>query len=151
MNHAEHSASAALTKALDSYAGWLDCHFASGNSSVEGHSGASLLHAVAEIRRHSCPGSSDLMTNMLLDHTRLSALLFEHQLKLVRGEPTESLLKSQECIGLVQRQTATILAMRTACTAQRAFCIHTAPAAKTTPTPFVIRPITVTDEKRAQR
>jgi hypothetical protein len=91
------------------------------------------------------------MTNMLLDHTRLSALLFEHQLKRVRGEPTESLLKSQECIGLVQRQTATILAMRTACTAERSFCIHTAPAAKTTPTPFVIRPITVTYEKRVQR
>jgi hypothetical protein len=126
MNKAEHKPATALSKALDSYAEWLDCHFAAGTSAAgRSESGSSLLRAIAEIRRHSCPGASDLMTNLLLDHTKLSTLLFEQQLKFVRGQPTQPLTKSEECAKLMQRQSATILAMRSACTLNRSFCIHT--------------------------
>jgi len=132
MNKAEHKPATALAKALDSYSDWLDSNFGSGANATRGESGASLLRAVAEIRRHSCPGSSNLMTNLLLDHTKLSTLLFEQQLKLVRGQPTQPLSKSEECANLMQKQSATILAMRSACTLNRSFCIHTGAPQKIT-------------------
>ena len=128
MDHAKNldsPAATALGKALDSYADWINSQVTSGSHEADKRSGASLLHAVAEIRRHHCPGASQLMTDLLLVHTTLSTLLFEQQLKFVRGQPTQPLLSSTECVSLVQRQIATIAAMRTTCASQRALCIHT--------------------------
>jgi hypothetical protein len=133
MDHAKDSdspAAVALGKALDSYAEWLNSQVASRSNEADKRSGASLLHAVAEIRRHHCPGASQLMTDLLLVHTTLSTLLFEQQLKFVRGQPTQPLLSSKECVSLIQRQIATIAAMRTTCVSQRGLCIHTTPSVK---------------------
>lgn len=145
MDNEKHKPSTSLNQALDSYAEWLHRHFALGiDVTDDRESGAQLLRVIAEIRRHSCPGASQLMTNLLLDHTKLSTMLFERQLKLVRGEATAPLLQSQECASLMERQSATIRAMRTACTVNRAFCIHTE-ASKDTPQKITIRPAAAAD------
>jgi hypothetical protein len=150
MNHAEHKPASALSKALDSYAEWLDCHFGSGSDlNDRRESGSSLLRSIAEIRRHSCPGASNLMTNLLLDHTKLSTLLFEQQLKLVRGQPTQPLAKSEECASLMKRQSATILAMRSACTLHRSFCVHTA-STNDSAQQFAVRSATLPDAEHLQ-
>jgi hypothetical protein len=140
------SPAAALAKALDSYGAWVNCHSGRGiDEAVRGESGASLLHAVAEIRRHHCPGATQLMTNLLLDHTRLSTLLFEHQLKLVRGQRSEPMINSEVFASLVQRQTATIAAMRATCGTQRALCILTGTPAKNAARQFAGRPASAGD------
>jgi hypothetical protein len=146
----EHSdsAPAALARSLDGYAKWLDYHM---GSKVDGSeldaSGASLLRAVTEIRRHHCPGANQLMTDLMLGHTRLTAILFEQQLKRVRGEPTAPLIIDVEFITLVERQRATVLAMRTACVNERGLCIHTVSSVKITPRPFVVRPLSLAEPK----
>lgn len=148
MDHIEHTGSpaAALGKALDSYAEWVNCNVDGKDVAVNGESGASLLHAVAEIRRHRCPGATQLMTNLLVEHTKLSTLLFEHQLKLVRGQRTEPLTKSDEFVRLIERQNVTILAMRSTCVTQRPFCIlTTGPLPKTTAPQFTIQPVAVAE------
>jgi hypothetical protein len=153
MDQIEHlgGPAAALAKALDSYAAWVNCHVSSKIGAADNEeSGATLLHAVAEIRRHHCPGATQLMTNLLLDHTKLSTLLFEHQLKLVRGQPAEPLIRSLEFVSLVQRQTATIASMRSTCVAQRAHCIHTAAPVKIFPSPqFATLPVSLGDSGHA--
>ena len=144
-DQAEHStnAPAALATALDGYARWLDYQM---GSKVDGadldSSGATLLQAVTEIRRHRCPGANQLMTDLMLGHTKLTALLFEQQLKRSRGERTEPLTLSLDFLGLVERQRATVLGMRTACVNERGLCIHTVSTVKITPRPFVVRPST---------
>lgn len=153
MDHAEHlgSPAAALGKALDSYAEWLDCRIACGIDEADrGDSGTSLLHSVAEIRRTHCPGAGQFMTDLLLAHTKLSALLFEHQLKLVRGEPTEPLIKSNECISLIQRQIATIAAMRAACLPPQGLCLNTGPTVKNAAPKFATRSASLADPGHLQ-
>ena len=154
-DQAEHSASApaALAKALDGYAQWLDYQTGS-KVKIEGSemdaSGAALLRAVTEIRRHHCPGANQLMTDLMLGHTRLTALLFEQQLKRARGEPTEPLIMALEFISLVERQRATVLAMRSACVNERGLCIHTVSSVKITPRPFIVRPSSIAEPKPMQ-
>jgi hypothetical protein len=149
----EHSdsAPAALARSLDGYAKWLDYHM---GSKVDGSeldaSGASLLRAVTEIRRHHCPGANQLMTDLMLGHTKLTAILFEQQLKRVRGEPTEPLIIAVEFISLVERQRATVFAMRSACVNGRGLCIHTVSSVKITPRPFVARPASLGEAKPMQ-
>lgn len=122
---ADPTAAAALRNALDSYAQWLNSNVASGNCDADtGLSGTSLLRAVAEIRRHHCSGNAHLMTELLIAHTTLSALMFQHRQKLILGEPAKPLVKSNECVSLMQKQRATIAAMRSACASQRGHCIH---------------------------
>jgi hypothetical protein len=84
---------------------------------------------VAEIRRHHCSGNAHLMTELLIAHTTLSTLMFEHRQKLILGEPAQPLLKTRECVCLMQKQRATIAAMRSACASQRGHCVHAKNAA----------------------
>jgi hypothetical protein len=145
------TAHAALAKALDGYAQWLDYHMGSRVDGVDlDGSGATLLRAVTEIRRHHCPGANQLMTDLLLGHTKLNAILFDRQLKRVRGEATEPLTMSMEFISLVERQRATVLGMRSACVTARGLCIHTVSSVKITPRPFVVRPSSIGDPKPMQ-
>lgn len=152
-DQAEHStnAPAALATALDGYARWLDYQM---GSKVDGadldSSGATLLQAVTEIRRHRCPGANQLMTDLMLGHTKLTALLFEQQLKRSRGERTEPLTLSLDFLGLVERQRATVLGMRTACVNERGLCIHTVSSVKITPRPFIVRPSSIAEPKPMQ-
>ena len=142
MDHAEHSdsAPAALARALDRYTQWLDYHIGLQIDEADsGGSGASLLHAVAEIRRHHCPGANQLMTDLLLGHTKLSALLFDHELKLVRGQPTEPLAMSMDFMNLVEAQKTTVQFMRTACVTQRGMCIHTVSSIKNPAHQIIVR------------
>lgn len=122
---ADPTAAAALRNALDSYAQWLNSNVASGHCDVDtSFSGTSLLRAVAEIRRHHCSGANHLMTELLVAHTTLSTLMIAHRQKLVLGESAKSLLKSNDCASLIQKQRSTIAAMRTACASHRGHCIH---------------------------
>jgi hypothetical protein len=152
-DQAEHmdSAPAALARALDSYARWLDYHMGfKGDGADMDASGAVLLRGVIEIRRHQCPGANQLMTDLMLGHTRLTAILFEQQRKRVRGEPTEPLIINVEFISLVERQRATVLGMRSACVNARGMCIHTVSSVKITPRPFVARPSALGEPKPLQ-
>ena len=142
MDHAEHSdsAPAALARALDRYIQWLDYHVGVKTDEADsGASGASLLHAVAEIRRHHCPGANQLMTDLLLGHTKLSALLFDQELKLVRGQATRPLMMSMDFMNLIEAQKTTVQFMRTACVTQRGTCIHTVSSIKSPVHRIIVR------------
>ncbi|MBA3772049.1 MAG: hypothetical protein H0X13_06075 [Ramlibacter sp.] len=111
------SAAQSLLGALDAYSAWLSRFMAAEvGTGTEVQSGTQLIATVSEIRRTHFPYDSQLMSELLIVHTHLTTLLFEYQLTKVRGTPTQPLLKSTRCIGLVQRQIAAIEALRASAT-----------------------------------
>jgi len=113
--HARTAVVAELLSALDAYAQWLSAlrersGFAAGSLST----GQDELQKVLELRRTSCPLLTREATELLVVHTQLANLLYECQLRTVRGCTTANAGELSQCADLVQRQVAAIELLRRA-------------------------------------
>jgi hypothetical protein len=107
-----------LERALAAYTAWLDRYVGGSLGPDSGsQSGTDLLVVIATLRRTHYPHESHSMSELLIVHTLLTTLMFEHHLRRIRGAPVEALHKLPECVELVSRQLSAVEALRAACAA----------------------------------
>jgi hypothetical protein len=114
--HTRASIVAALLTALDDYANWLSMvagppGFRDSDTSV----GQGELWKLLEIRRTWFPHLTQETTELLVVHTDITSLLYERQLRAVRGSTSSGDFDDLAgCAGLVRRQLAAIEQLRRA-------------------------------------
>jgi hypothetical protein len=106
-----------MDQALDAYIAWLEGSW-SNTSPGEEQLGASLLAVVAHLCREH-PGTSPIMSELLVAHVQVTTLLYEVQLHAIRrGSPSQA-VDGPLFSPFVRKQIERIGRMRDACRRQR--------------------------------
>ena len=106
---------AALLAALDSYVDWLSgLGGDSGSQAADPSTGQSHLQEVLRIRRESFPRLTHDAAEILVAHTEIAALLYERELRAIRGTTAGSSDELAKCAGLLARQLEAIERLRRA-------------------------------------
>jgi hypothetical protein len=109
------AASAAMRSALDAYEAWLTRAWFGALPDAGCTSGASLLAAVGRLRHQWFPDTSLLMSELLVVHVDLTTILYDFQLRAIRGGGRTRPLSDAPARTLIEKQIAAIGRMRRAC------------------------------------
>jgi hypothetical protein len=101
-----------MDTALSAYAEWLTNTMA-GDSNVTG-SGTSFLTAIADLQRRSFADASRAMGELLIGHTAIANLVFEHRMLVLRSGSSQ-IMRTPEAAAVAERQHTGIRAMQTIC------------------------------------
>jgi hypothetical protein len=104
-----------MQSALDAYEAWLTCAWSGALPGGACTSGASLLSAVGLLRHQWFPETSLLMSELLVVHVDLTTILYDFQLRAIRGGGRTRPLSDAPSRASIEKQIAAIGRMRRAC------------------------------------
>jgi hypothetical protein len=101
-----------IGRALSAYTVWLLKTMTGGPSPSE--SGTDLVAAISNLQRLHFHDGSRAMSDLLIGHTEIVSLVFEHKMSVLRGAAADP-LRTPEAAALVARQLSAIGGMQGIC------------------------------------